>query len=150
MVLLPDRTDSRHNISHDKETGEWLGRPFGAAVRARRMEMGLTQERLAVQAGMSQGALSRLERGKGVPTLHLLERLAAAMASNLLISLSPSGEVCVAFRAPTAASRFVSRPERHHRRLPVRDAPARCPGPAPSCSRSRIHGEAGPGRYPPG
>ncbi|MET8974598.1 helix-turn-helix transcriptional regulator [Streptomyces sp. NPDC004539] len=77
-----------------------LGTPLGAAVRARRVELGLTQERLAAQAGMSQGALSRLERGKAVPTLPLLERLAAAMTANLLIALSPTGSVQVAFRVP--------------------------------------------------
>ncbi|MFI2430752.1 helix-turn-helix domain-containing protein [Streptomyces sp. NPDC018693] len=77
----------------------WSG-PLGAAVRARRVELGLTQQRLASQAGMSQGALSRLECGKGVPTLPLLERLAAAMAASLLIALSPRGDVRVAFRAP--------------------------------------------------
>jgi transcriptional regulator with XRE-family HTH domain len=103
MVFLPERS---HTVPCGGEVGGWLGRPFGAAVRARRLEMGLTQERLAAQAGMSQGALSRLERGKGVPTLPLLERLAAAMASNLLISLSPTGDVRVAFRgAPGRASR---------------------------------------------
>ncbi|MHC5904440.1 helix-turn-helix domain-containing protein [Streptomyces sp. S6] len=82
-----------------------LGTPLGAAVRARRVELGLTQERLAAQAGMSQGALSRLERGRAVPTLPLLERLAAAMAASLLIALSPTGSVQVAFRAPGAQVR---------------------------------------------
>ncbi|NEC87530.1 helix-turn-helix transcriptional regulator [Streptomyces sp. SID12501] len=62
--------------------------------------MGLTQERVAAQAGMSQGALSRLEHGRGVPTLPLLERLAAAMSSNLLIALSPHGDFRVVFRTP--------------------------------------------------
>ncbi|MER5432971.1 helix-turn-helix transcriptional regulator [Streptomyces sp. NPDC002588] len=79
--------------------GEWLGRPFGAAVRTRRLELGLTQERLAQQAGMSQGALSRMEHGRGVPTLPVLERLAAALSSNLLISLSPHGGAHVVFKA---------------------------------------------------
>jgi transcriptional regulator with XRE-family HTH domain len=77
-----------------------LGTPLGAAVKARRVELGLTQERLADRAGMSQGALSRLERGKAVPTLPLLERLASAMSANLLIALSPAGTVQVAFRVP--------------------------------------------------
>ncbi|BBC33205.1 hypothetical protein SGFS_044990 [Streptomyces graminofaciens] len=81
-----------------------LSESFGAAVRARRLEMGLTQENLASRAGMSQGALSRLEHGRGVPTLPSLERLAEAMESNLLISLSPSGAVQVAFRAPRPQS----------------------------------------------
>lgn len=76
-----------------------LGSPLGAAVRARRVELGLTQQRLAAQAGMSQGALSRLECGRGVPTLPLLERLAAAMTASLLIALSPHGDVRVSFRS---------------------------------------------------
>ncbi|MFM9447339.1 helix-turn-helix domain-containing protein [Streptomyces acidiscabies] len=88
-----------------------LGTPLGAAVKARRVELGLTQERLAAQAGMSQGALSRLERGRAVPTLPLLERLASAMSANLLIALSPTGTVQVAFRVPGARTR---------RALPVR------------------------------
>jgi DNA-binding XRE family transcriptional regulator len=110
MVLLSDRS---RNIPHDGEAGESLGRPFGAAVRARRVEMGLTQERLAAQAGMSQGALSRLEHGKGVPTFPLMERLAMAMGSNLLIFLSPSGEVRVAFKAPAALSPMAGRASTH-------------------------------------
>ncbi|MFF3407447.1 helix-turn-helix domain-containing protein [Streptomyces sp. NPDC002742] len=68
-------------------------------MRARRLELGLTQERLAVQAGMTQGALSRMECGRGVPTLPLLERLAVALSSNLLISVSPYGGVHVVFKA---------------------------------------------------
>ncbi|QNP75744.1 helix-turn-helix transcriptional regulator [Streptomyces roseirectus] len=95
------QTESR--IPHTSRTnGGWayLGTPLGAAVKARRVELGLTQERLAAQAGMSQGALSRLERGKAVPTLPLLERLAAAMTANLLIALSPTGTVHVTFRVP--------------------------------------------------
>ncbi|WP_416972097.1 helix-turn-helix domain-containing protein [Streptomyces sp. 4F14] len=88
------------------DTGwDCLGTPLGAAVKARRVELGLTQERLAAQAGMSQGALSRLERGKAVPTLPLLERLTSAMSANLLIALSPTGAVQVAFRVPGAPVR---------------------------------------------
>ncbi|MFI7503897.1 helix-turn-helix domain-containing protein [Streptomyces sp. NPDC049687] len=79
--------------------GAGVGTPFGAAVRARRLELGLTQERLATEAGMTQGALSRMECGRGVPTLPLLERLAAALSSNLLISMSPHGGVRVVFKA---------------------------------------------------
>ncbi len=48
---------------------------------------------------MTQGALSRMECGRGVPTLPLLERLAAALSSNLLISMSPHGGVPVVFKA---------------------------------------------------
>ncbi|MFJ6724576.1 helix-turn-helix domain-containing protein [Streptomyces sp. NPDC091281] len=76
-----------------------VGRPLGAAVRARRLELGVTQEYLAHQAGMTQGALSRMECGRGVPTLPLLERLAAALSANLLISIPPYGGIHVAFKA---------------------------------------------------
>ena len=92
-------TDRRRVGAGGGAAGEWLGRPFGAAVRTRRLELGLTQERLAIQAGMTQGALSRMECGRGVPTLPVLERLAAAMSSNLLISLLPRGGVHVVFKA---------------------------------------------------
>ncbi|KUO11763.1 helix-turn-helix domain-containing protein [Streptomyces sp. DSM 15324] len=85
-------------MAAERRAGD-VGRPFGAAVRARRLELGLTQERLANEAGMTQGALSRMECGHGVPTLPLLERLAAALSSNLLISMSPHGGVHVVFKA---------------------------------------------------
>jgi DNA-binding XRE family transcriptional regulator len=107
MAVTNGESDDVLAVTHRRSAGagepapgEWLGRPFGVAVRARRLELGLTQERLAAQAGMSQGALSRLEHGRGVPTLPLLERLAAALSSNLLIALSPHGAIQVVFRAP--------------------------------------------------
>ena len=74
------------------------GLPFGRALRARRREVGLTQVGLAELAGMSQGALSRLESGRGVPTVPVLQRLARAMESELLIAVSPHGGLRVVFR----------------------------------------------------
>ncbi|MDC0773012.1 helix-turn-helix domain-containing protein [Streptomyces sp. HD] len=90
-------TERGSGASRGGDAWDRLGKPLGVAVRTRRVQLGLTQQRLAARAGMSQGALSRLEHGKAVPTLPLLERLARVMAANLLISLSPHGDVRVAF-----------------------------------------------------
>ena len=48
---------------------------IGQAVRERRHALGLSQVELAVRAGMTQPALSRLEAGGVVPTIPLLERI---------------------------------------------------------------------------
>lgn len=58
----------------------------------------MTQAGLAALAGMSQAAISRLERGRCLPTLHLLERVAVALDSVLLVTIEP-GRVVVDFRA---------------------------------------------------
>ncbi|MBT2491806.1 helix-turn-helix transcriptional regulator [Streptomyces sp. ISL-96] len=72
---------------------------FGRAVRARRREIGMTQAQLAELTGMSQAAISRLEHGKCMPTLPLLERVAAALNSVLLVAIEPRRRVSVNFRA---------------------------------------------------
>jgi ribosome-binding protein aMBF1 (putative translation factor) len=54
------------------------------AVYDRRTELGLSQSRLARQAGMTQAQISRIEQGD-VPKLPLLRRLAGALAVRLLI-----------------------------------------------------------------
>ncbi|MFJ2704361.1 helix-turn-helix domain-containing protein [Streptomyces sp. NPDC087428] len=78
--------------------GPALEERFGRAVRDRRQEIGMTQAGLAALAGMSQAAISRLERGRCLPTLHLLERVAVALDSVLLVAIEP-GRVVVDFRA---------------------------------------------------
>jgi XRE family transcriptional regulator, regulator of sulfur utilization len=52
---------------------------FGAAVRRLRLERGLSQERLAEGAGVSQRYLSVLERGENSPTLNVVFRLCEAL-----------------------------------------------------------------------
>lgn len=67
----------------DAFTGaRWLGR----SVRAARLRARLTQEEPARRAGMSQEALSLLERGGGNPTMKTLERIARALDCSLEIS----------------------------------------------------------------
>ena len=68
--------------SREKRTRE--DELFGAVVRRHRLERGLSQERLAEAAGLSQRYLSVLERGENSPTLNVIVRLAAAL------DLSPS------------------------------------------------------------
>lgn len=62
---------------------------LGQAVRARRLELGMSQVELAERAGMTQSAISRLEAGGTVPTIAILERLAAALNADLVVTLTP-------------------------------------------------------------
>jgi DNA-binding XRE family transcriptional regulator len=54
-------------------------RHVGAAIRKRRGELQLTQERLAELAGIPQSHISRLEDGRHAPTAKTIERLANAL-----------------------------------------------------------------------
>ena len=54
-----------------------LARLIGRRIATLRAELGLTQEKLAWDAGLeSKGYLSRIESGQRVPSLELLDRLA--------------------------------------------------------------------------
>ncbi|NEC65508.1 helix-turn-helix transcriptional regulator [Streptomyces sp. SID9727] len=58
----------------------------------------MTQSRLAELAGMSQAAISRLEHGKCMPTFYLLEKIAEALNSVLVVAIGPGRRVAVEFR----------------------------------------------------
>ncbi len=60
---------------------------IGKQIRAARQEAGLTQTQLAARAGITQTVLSRIESGKGNPTLGLLEDVAAALDAKLEVLL---------------------------------------------------------------
>jgi transcriptional regulator with XRE-family HTH domain len=62
---------------------------LGQAVRARRLELGMSQTELAERAGMTQSAISRLEAGGTVPTIGVLERFATALSADLVVTLTP-------------------------------------------------------------
>ncbi|MFF2085568.1 helix-turn-helix domain-containing protein [Nocardia sp. NPDC058176] len=62
---------------------------LGAAVRNRREELGLTQSELATRAGLRQPAVARFEAGGTMPTIPLLERLAAALELRLRVEFEP-------------------------------------------------------------
>jgi HTH-type transcriptional regulator / antitoxin HipB len=61
---------------------------LGAMVRQLRLDAGLSQEELAQRAGMTQPALSRLERGGGIPTITVLDRIASALQATLTVSMT--------------------------------------------------------------
>ena len=50
-----------------RDWSNWM-RDLGREVRRQREFLGLSQERLARAAGVSQGAVSRLEAGRGLAT----------------------------------------------------------------------------------
>lgn len=60
----------------------------------------MTQIQLAELSGMTQAAISRLEHGKCMPTFPLLERIAAAFDSVLLVAVEPHRGVSVTFARP--------------------------------------------------
>lgn len=62
---------------------------FGAAVRARRRELGYTQRQLADVSGCGVRFVSELERGK--PTSELGKALAVASMLSLDVELSARG-----------------------------------------------------------
>jgi ribosome-binding protein aMBF1 (putative translation factor) len=62
---------------------------IGLAVRERRIALGLSQVEVAARARMTQPALSRLEAGGVIPTIPLLERISAALDTDLIVQISP-------------------------------------------------------------
>ena len=54
-------------------------RAFGARVRQRRLDLGLTQEALADRAGLHRTYVGMVERGDRNPTLGNILRLAAVL-----------------------------------------------------------------------
>jgi transcriptional regulator with XRE-family HTH domain len=56
---------------------------FGFAIKSRREELGLTQEKLAAQAGIHRTYLGDVERGARNVCLMNIDRLAAALALRL-------------------------------------------------------------------
>lgn len=61
----------------------------GAIVRAEREQRGLSQAKLAAQAGVSPASVSGLERGQRAATLDLADRLLGAMGLRLQLAAEP-------------------------------------------------------------
>lgn len=59
----------------------------GAAIAAARHEAGMTQMELAARAKVNQAVISRIERGRGNPTLGLIADIAAALGREVSILL---------------------------------------------------------------
>lgn len=56
---------------------------FGNLIRRRRAEKGLGQEKLADKAGIHRTHVSLLERGKRMPTLEVVRKLAAGLDTTM-------------------------------------------------------------------
>lgn len=52
---------------------------FGAVLRAKRKNMGLSQEKLALEVGLERTFISMMERGLRQPTITTLLKLAPAL-----------------------------------------------------------------------
>lgn len=59
----------------------------GEIIREQRLAHGLTQAQLALRAGSTQAAISRLERGQLSPTFETLERLLLVLGEEPHISV---------------------------------------------------------------
>jgi transcriptional regulator with XRE-family HTH domain len=60
-----------------------LQQKFGTIIRARGTQAGLGQEALADKAGLHRTHISLLERGKRMPTLEVVRKLAAALGTTM-------------------------------------------------------------------
>ena len=56
------------------------GEAFGKVLRALRAERGLSQEALALDAGVQRNYVSLIERGVNQPTITIIFKLATALA----------------------------------------------------------------------
>jgi len=57
----------------------------GKLLREARVRHGLSQERLAIRAGTTQSAISRIEQERGSPTVRTLEELLHLMGEELVL-----------------------------------------------------------------
>lgn len=59
--------------------------PIAAHLRERRFELDMTQDEVAALAGTKASYLSKVENGKQIPTLPVLQRILAALGEDLLL-----------------------------------------------------------------
>jgi transcriptional regulator with XRE-family HTH domain len=60
-----------------------LQQQFGNVIRRRREASGLSQEALADKAGLHRTYISLLERGRRVPSIKIVQQLAAALETTM-------------------------------------------------------------------
>jgi transcriptional regulator with XRE-family HTH domain len=69
----------RHSVGREQ-----LRRAFADTVRILRTRAGISQESLALQAGVNRGYMGKLEREKHTPTLESIYRLLPVLGVNLV------------------------------------------------------------------
>lgn len=62
---------------------------LGKALREAREQQGLSQRRLALRAGTSQDAISRIERGVEAPTLERFAQLMLVLGRKPVVGIEP-------------------------------------------------------------
>ena len=56
-----------------------VARAFGAVTRQTRVELGVAQDQMALEAGVDRSYFGKLERGERQPSLSILLRIAGAL-----------------------------------------------------------------------
>jgi len=77
-----------------------LGKPFGCAIRKRRLELELSQEALSESAGVHWVYISHIENGQKSPTLRVIGLLAKALG----LEVSELMKIAEQIRAETVES----------------------------------------------
>jgi ribosome-binding protein aMBF1 (putative translation factor) len=77
----------RERFAHAEDG--WLFAQIAEQVVARRQELGLSQQELAVLVGTTQSAIARLESGGRPPRIDTLLRIATALDCELNVELRP-------------------------------------------------------------
>ena len=86
---MPALTDSLLG-AHRTDQRE-IGRRIGLVIRAKREEMGLSQEELAHQSDHHRNYIGYLERGERCPNVATLERIADALGLAISDLLKEAG-----------------------------------------------------------
>ncbi len=89
-IYLTTTYPIRYNTRMQAIMSKSLHDNFCANVKARRLELDLTQQALAKRAGMAQPRIAEIESGSRVPTLPVIERVARGLkttAAKLLENL---------------------------------------------------------------
>ncbi len=93
-------TRAESTFSNGLEIGE-----LGERVRARRHELGATLDDIAERAGVSRSMVSDIERGAKVPTIIVLDRIAAALGTTIAHLLEVARPARVTVRRRDAQER---------------------------------------------
>ena len=72
---------------------EGVARSFGKTAKERRLEVGLSQEALALETGIERSYISRLERGLSQPTILALLKLARGLRCEAADLVAPVEKV---------------------------------------------------------
>lgn len=80
-----------------------IARAFGQALVAMRREINVSQENLALLAGVDRSYMGKLERGQGAPNLAAVVRIAAALGCSAAELVRRSEDVLVNALRPAPA-----------------------------------------------